>query len=163
MRDSFLGDAALSSAGSLGRGRERGSLTVRLHGPPAPAPWLFPLLNLHLVSSAGDVERARILKEEGNELVKKGNHKKAIEKYSESLSFSDIESATYSNRYVPRSCCPGGSRDAGCRPPPPAPVCLRTGVASSFLSWTQCVAPQNRCTWLFWSPGGRCGQWHSLS
>ncbi|XP_045836158.1 mitochondrial import receptor subunit TOM34 [Meles meles] len=50
------------------------------------------------VSSTGDVERARILKEEGNELVKKGNHKKAIEKYSESLSFSDMESATYSNR-----------------------------------------------------------------
>ncbi|XP_034862284.1 mitochondrial import receptor subunit TOM34 isoform X2 [Mirounga leonina] len=50
------------------------------------------------VSSAGDVERARVLKEEGNELVKKGNHKKAIEKYSESLSFSDMESATYSNR-----------------------------------------------------------------
>ncbi|XP_042836251.1 mitochondrial import receptor subunit TOM34 isoform X1 [Panthera tigris] len=50
------------------------------------------------VPSAGDVERARVLKEEGNELVKKGNHKKAIEKYSESLSFSDVESATYSNR-----------------------------------------------------------------
>ncbi|CAK7319746.1 Mitochondrial import receptor subunit TOM34 [Vulpes lagopus] len=50
------------------------------------------------VPSAGDVERARALKEEGNELVKKGNHKKAIEKYSESLSFSDMESATYSNR-----------------------------------------------------------------
>ncbi|XP_046535397.1 mitochondrial import receptor subunit TOM34 [Equus quagga] len=50
------------------------------------------------VPSAGDVERARVLKEEGNELVKKGNHKKAIEKYSESLSFSNLESATYSNR-----------------------------------------------------------------
>lgn len=50
------------------------------------------------VPSAGDVERARVLKEEGNELVKKGNHKKAVEKYSESLSFSDVESATYSNR-----------------------------------------------------------------
>ncbi|XP_024415337.1 mitochondrial import receptor subunit TOM34 [Desmodus rotundus] len=50
------------------------------------------------VPSSGDVERARILKEEGNELVKKGNHKKAIEKYSESLSFSNLESATYSNR-----------------------------------------------------------------
>uniref|UniRef100_A0A9L0SII6 Translocase of outer mitochondrial membrane 34 n=1 Tax=Equus caballus TaxID=9796 RepID=A0A9L0SII6_HORSE len=49
------------------------------------------------VPSAGDVERARVLKEEGNELVKKGNHKKAIEKYSESLSFSNLESATYSN------------------------------------------------------------------
>ncbi|KAL2763663.1 mitochondrial import receptor subunit TOM34 [Daubentonia madagascariensis] len=50
------------------------------------------------VPSAGDAERARVLKEEGNELVKKGNHKKAIEKYSESLSLSNLESATYSNR-----------------------------------------------------------------
>ncbi|XP_070276973.1 mitochondrial import receptor subunit TOM34 [Myotis yumanensis] len=47
---------------------------------------------------SGDVERARVLKEEGNELVKKGNHKKAIEKYSESLSYSNLESTTYSNR-----------------------------------------------------------------
>ncbi|KAF7462036.1 mitochondrial import receptor subunit TOM34 isoform X2 [Marmota monax] len=50
------------------------------------------------VPSAGDVERARVLKEEGNELVKKGNHKKAIEKYNESLLFSNLESTTYSNR-----------------------------------------------------------------
>ncbi|XP_059934568.1 mitochondrial import receptor subunit TOM34 [Mesoplodon densirostris] len=50
------------------------------------------------VPSAGDVERARVLKEEGNELVKKGNHKQAIEKYNESLWFSNVESATYSNR-----------------------------------------------------------------
>ncbi|XP_007123058.1 mitochondrial import receptor subunit TOM34 isoform X2 [Physeter macrocephalus] len=50
------------------------------------------------VPSAGDVERARVLKEEGNELVKKGNHKQAIEKYNESLWFSNLESATYSNR-----------------------------------------------------------------
>ncbi|XP_062963469.1 mitochondrial import receptor subunit TOM34 isoform X1 [Cynocephalus volans] len=50
------------------------------------------------VPSAGDVERAIVLKEEGNELVKKGNHKKAIEKYSESLFFSNLDSATYSNR-----------------------------------------------------------------
>ncbi|XP_041526790.1 mitochondrial import receptor subunit TOM34 isoform X1 [Microtus oregoni] len=50
------------------------------------------------VPSAGDMERAKVLKEEGNELVKKGNHKKAIEKYSESLLFSSLESATYSNR-----------------------------------------------------------------
>uniref|UniRef100_A0A8J8XBW3 Mitochondrial import receptor subunit TOM34 n=2 Tax=Callithrix jacchus TaxID=9483 RepID=A0A8J8XBW3_CALJA len=50
------------------------------------------------VPSAGDVERARVLKEEGNELVKKGSHKKAIEKYSESLLYSNLESATYSNR-----------------------------------------------------------------
>ncbi|XP_008014534.1 mitochondrial import receptor subunit TOM34 [Chlorocebus sabaeus] len=50
------------------------------------------------VPSAGDVEKAKVLKEEGNELVKKGNHKKAIEKYSESLLCSNLESATYSNR-----------------------------------------------------------------
>lgn len=68
------------------------------------------------MSSSGDVERARVLKEEGNELVKKGNHKKAIEKYSESLSFSDVESATYSNRYLPRSRWPGGFQDGGCCP-----------------------------------------------
>ncbi|XP_004463763.2 mitochondrial import receptor subunit TOM34 isoform X2 [Dasypus novemcinctus] len=47
---------------------------------------------------SGNIERAKVLKEEGNELVKKGNHKKAIEKYSESLSFSNLESATYTNR-----------------------------------------------------------------
>lgn len=58
--------------------------------------------------SAGDVERAKVLKEEGNELVKKGNHKKAIEKYSESLLFSSLESATYSNRYLVPSCWPWG-------------------------------------------------------
>ncbi|NXS70353.1 TOM34 protein, partial [Pandion haliaetus] len=42
-------------------------------------------------------ERAQTLKEEGNELVKKGNHKKAVEKYSESLKLSQ-ECATYTNR-----------------------------------------------------------------
>lgn len=62
--------------------------------------------------SAGDVERARALKEEGNELVKKGNHKQAIEKYSESLWFSNLESATYSNRYLSHS-WPGGFQDTG--------------------------------------------------
>lgn len=65
---------------------------------------VFSSLNLCLVPSAGDMERAKVLKEEGNELVKKGNHKKAIEKYSESLLFSSLESATYSNRYLLRSC-----------------------------------------------------------
>ncbi|XP_012636058.1 mitochondrial import receptor subunit TOM34 [Microcebus murinus] len=50
------------------------------------------------VPSAGNAERARVLKEEGNELVKKGNHKKAVEKYTESLLYSNQESATYSNR-----------------------------------------------------------------
>ncbi|NWR59257.1 TOM34 protein, partial [Bucorvus abyssinicus] len=48
-------------------------------------------------SSAADTERARTLKEEGNELVKKGNHKKAVEKDSESLKLNQ-ECATYTNR-----------------------------------------------------------------
>ncbi|OXB70467.1 UNVERIFIED_CONTAM: hypothetical protein H355_009357 [Colinus virginianus] len=47
--------------------------------------------------AADGIERARALKEEGNELVKKGNHKKAIEKYSESLKLNQ-ECATYTNR-----------------------------------------------------------------
>ncbi|NXC16604.1 TOM34 protein, partial [Corythaeola cristata] len=47
--------------------------------------------------TAADTERARTLKEEGNELVKKGNHKKAVEKYSESLKLNQ-ECATYTNR-----------------------------------------------------------------
>uniref|UniRef100_A0A8B9T232 Mitochondrial import receptor subunit TOM34 n=1 Tax=Anas platyrhynchos TaxID=8839 RepID=A0A8B9T232_ANAPL len=46
---------------------------------------------------AAGVERARTLKEEGNELVKKGNHKKAIEKYTESLKLNQ-ECAAYTNR-----------------------------------------------------------------
>ncbi|NXY80937.1 TOM34 protein, partial [Alcedo cyanopectus] len=47
--------------------------------------------------SAAGTERARTLKEEGNQLVKKGNHKKAVEKYSESLKLNQ-ECATYTNR-----------------------------------------------------------------
>uniref|UniRef100_A0A674J329 Translocase of outer mitochondrial membrane 34 n=1 Tax=Terrapene triunguis TaxID=2587831 RepID=A0A674J329_9SAUR len=50
------------------------------------------------VPTAAMIERAKTLKQEGNELVKKGNHKKAIEKYSESLKLSNQECATYTNR-----------------------------------------------------------------
>ncbi|XP_077024154.1 mitochondrial import receptor subunit TOM34 [Tamandua tetradactyla] len=57
-----------------------------------------PTSTKNKVPSSGNMERAKVLKEEGNALVKKGNHKKAIEKYSESLSFSNLESATYTNR-----------------------------------------------------------------
>lgn len=49
------------------------------------------------VPTAAMIERAKTLKQEGNELVKKGNHKKAIEKYSESLKLNQ-ECATYTNR-----------------------------------------------------------------
>ncbi|NXF63979.1 TOM34 protein, partial [Ciccaba nigrolineata] len=59
--------------------------------PPATAPWGQP------DQTAAGMERARTLKEEGNELVKKGNHKKAVEKYSESLKLNQ-ECATYTNR-----------------------------------------------------------------
>lgn len=46
----------------------------------------------------GDVEKVRVLKEEGNEFVKKGNYKKVIEKYSESFLCSNLEFVMYSNR-----------------------------------------------------------------
>ncbi|KFO12444.1 Mitochondrial import receptor subunit TOM34, partial [Balearica regulorum gibbericeps] len=59
--------------------------------PPATAPRGEP------DQTAAGTERARTLKEEGNELVKKGNHKKAVEKYSESLKLNQ-ECATYTNR-----------------------------------------------------------------
>lgn len=49
------------------------------------------------VPTAAAIERAKTLKEEGNELVRKGNHKKAIEKYRESLKLNQ-ESSTYTNR-----------------------------------------------------------------
>nr|XP_021138831.1 mitochondrial import receptor subunit TOM34 [Columba livia] len=47
--------------------------------------------------AAAGSERAQTLKAEGNELVKKGNHKKAVEKYTESLKLNQ-ECATYTNR-----------------------------------------------------------------
>ncbi|RMB95650.1 hypothetical protein DUI87_27762 [Hirundo rustica rustica] len=50
-----------------------------------------------LDETAAGMERAKMLKEEGNEFVKKGNHKKAVEKYSESLKLNK-ECATYTNR-----------------------------------------------------------------
>ncbi|NXN22834.1 TOM34 protein, partial [Nycticryphes semicollaris] len=64
--------------------------------PPVAAPRGQPGESKFRRIAAG-TERARILKEEGNELVKKGNHKKAVEKYSESLQLH-TECATYTNR-----------------------------------------------------------------
>ncbi|XP_017539778.1 mitochondrial import receptor subunit TOM34 isoform X1 [Pygocentrus nattereri] len=46
----------------------------------------------------GDVKKARLLKEEGNALVKKGEHKKAVEKYTQSLGQDPTEVTTYTNR-----------------------------------------------------------------
>ncbi|XP_037534964.1 mitochondrial import receptor subunit TOM34 [Nematolebias whitei] len=45
-----------------------------------------------------DVKKAQALKEEGNSLVKKGEHKKAIDKYSQSLKLNPNEATTYTNR-----------------------------------------------------------------
>ncbi|XP_040890092.1 mitochondrial import receptor subunit TOM34 [Toxotes jaculatrix] len=45
-----------------------------------------------------DIKKAQTLKEEGNALVKKGEHKKAIEKYSQSLKHNPTEVTTYTNR-----------------------------------------------------------------
>lgn len=45
-----------------------------------------------------DIKRGQTLKEEGNALVKKGEHKKAVEKYSESLKHNPNEVTTYTNR-----------------------------------------------------------------
>ncbi|XP_047204696.1 mitochondrial import receptor subunit TOM34 [Girardinichthys multiradiatus] len=45
-----------------------------------------------------DIKKAQALKEEGNGLVKKGEHKKAIEKYTQSLKLNPSEATTYTNR-----------------------------------------------------------------
>lgn len=54
-----------------------------------------------LLSSAPsdkDMKKGQVLKEEGNALVKKGEHKKAIEKYSQSIKLNPNEITTYTNR-----------------------------------------------------------------
>uniref|UniRef100_A0ABM5G5V8 Mitochondrial import receptor subunit TOM34 isoform X1 n=1 Tax=Pogona vitticeps TaxID=103695 RepID=A0ABM5G5V8_9SAUR len=50
------------------------------------------------VPIAAATEQANALKLEGNEFVKKGNYKKAVEKYTESLKLHKLESTTYTNR-----------------------------------------------------------------
>uniref|UniRef100_A0A3Q0RAQ0 Translocase of outer mitochondrial membrane 34 n=1 Tax=Amphilophus citrinellus TaxID=61819 RepID=A0A3Q0RAQ0_AMPCI len=45
-----------------------------------------------------EIKKAQALKDEGNALVKKGEHKKAIEKYSQSLKHNPTEVTTYTNR-----------------------------------------------------------------
>lgn len=118
-RELLTQEGCLHSAGDLG-GQSAVDAAWKRRCPKSPQAELgtcsmvfFPLLNLYLVPSAGDVERARALKEEGNELVK--NHKQAIEKYSESLWFSNLESATYSNRYLSHG-WPRGFQDTGHSP-----------------------------------------------
>ncbi|XP_061641816.1 mitochondrial import receptor subunit TOM34 [Phyllopteryx taeniolatus] len=45
-----------------------------------------------------DVQRAKLLKEEGNALVKKGEHARAADKYTQSLLHHAKEAATFTNR-----------------------------------------------------------------
>ncbi|KAK2861619.1 hypothetical protein Q5P01_001152 [Channa striata] len=45
-----------------------------------------------------EIKKAQALKDEGNALVKKGDHKKAIEKYTQSLKHNPTEITTYTNR-----------------------------------------------------------------
>lgn len=55
-------------------------------------------LNLFNFLVGGDVKKAKLLKEEGNAFVKTGEHKKAVEKYTQSLSQDPTEVTTYTNR-----------------------------------------------------------------
>ncbi|KFQ20274.1 Mitochondrial import receptor subunit TOM34, partial [Mesitornis unicolor] len=78
------------------------SAQTRWNATPAGEPWGVTTPSATALQGESDKtapgsERARTLKEEGNELVKKGNHKKAVEKYSESLKLNQ-ECATYTNR-----------------------------------------------------------------
>ncbi|TKS71835.1 Mitochondrial import receptor subunit TOM34 [Collichthys lucidus] len=70
---------------------------------PAPQPNPAPQQNgtkqpTKPAPSDKDRKKAQTLKEEGNSLVKKGEHKKAIEKYSQSLKLNPAEITTYTNR-----------------------------------------------------------------
>lgn len=71
------------------------------------------LLLLSSAPSDKDIKRGQALKEEGNALVKKGEHKKAIEKYSESLKRNPTEVTTYTNRWVHFNLC-GAMLLTGC-------------------------------------------------
>lgn len=60
--------------------------------------YLNDLSELNYLPVGGDVKKAKLLKEEGNAFVKKGQHEKAVEKYTQSLSQDPTEITTYTNR-----------------------------------------------------------------
>lgn len=70
--------------------------------PASPASPASPQQNNNTTKDTGpsekDKKRAQTLKEEGNALVKKGEHRKAIEKYSQSIKLNPNEVTTYTNR-----------------------------------------------------------------
>ncbi|KAK7915682.1 hypothetical protein WMY93_011443 [Mugilogobius chulae] len=76
------------------------SVRERLNQQPAspqPSPQANNTTN-HSGPSEKDKKKAQTLKEEGNALVKKGEHKKAIDKYSQSIHLNPSEVTTYTNR-----------------------------------------------------------------
>lgn len=79
----------------------RQKLTQQTTGPqpktPAPQP-NGTKASTPTGPSDKDIKKAQTLKEEGNALVKKGEHKKAIDKYSQSLKLNPTEVTTYTNR-----------------------------------------------------------------
>ncbi|XP_039591973.1 mitochondrial import receptor subunit TOM34 [Polypterus senegalus] len=81
----------LSVREKLNEGKVKGdkiTLTQQNHSPPCDGK----------ASSTDVIKRALSLKEEGNALVKKGDHKSAVEKYTESLKVNPKEATTLTNR-----------------------------------------------------------------
>uniref|UniRef100_A0A669BVI2 Translocase of outer mitochondrial membrane 34 n=1 Tax=Oreochromis niloticus TaxID=8128 RepID=A0A669BVI2_ORENI len=66
--------------------------------PTVPLSVKEKLAQMSAAPSDKEIKKAQALKEEGNALVKKGEHKKAIEKYSQSLKHNPTEVTTYTNR-----------------------------------------------------------------
>lgn len=65
---------------------------------------LSPFVATFSAPTDKEIRKAQALKDEGNALVKKGEHKKAIEKYSQSLKHNPKEVTTYTNRWALSLC-----------------------------------------------------------
>lgn len=78
----------------------REKLNQQPASPSSPASPASPAQNNSNDTGPSDKDRkrAQVLKEEGNALVKKGEHRKAIEKYSQSVQLNPKEVTTYTNR-----------------------------------------------------------------
>ncbi|XP_015273513.1 PREDICTED: mitochondrial import receptor subunit TOM34 [Gekko japonicus] len=78
--------------------QKRWESPLRSHEATARSKANDPVPVTKQVPTVATTEQANKLKLEGNELVKKGNYKKAIEKYTESLKLHKLECTTYTNR-----------------------------------------------------------------
>ncbi|XP_077434614.1 mitochondrial import receptor subunit TOM34 [Vanacampus margaritifer] len=67
-------------------------------GSPSAPPQYNGVAQNHNVAAEEDVQRAKLLKEEGNALVKAGLHAQAAEKYTQSIRHHAKEAATFTNR-----------------------------------------------------------------